>query len=115
MFEVVHCHPSSVDQLGVGLTLTAACTVILLDRPWTPGDTFQAEDRVRRIGQTKPVRSIWVSAFDLDEQIDDMIKQKTETSTAVLSDGRGGPASGPKISIYQLLKKLLPHYGKSGL
>ena len=31
---------------GVGLTLTAACTVILVDRPWTPGDVCQAEDRV---------------------------------------------------------------------
>lgn len=34
-----------------GLTLTRSHTVILLDRPWTPGDTAQAEDRVRRIGQ----------------------------------------------------------------
>jgi SNF2 family DNA or RNA helicase len=36
---------------GVGLTLTAARTLILVDRPWTPGDVFQAEDRVRRYGQ----------------------------------------------------------------
>ncbi len=35
----------------VGLTLTRSHTVVLLDRPWTPGDTAQAEDRVRRIGQ----------------------------------------------------------------
>jgi SNF2 family DNA or RNA helicase len=28
---------------GVGLTLTAAATVILVDRPWTPGDVNQAE------------------------------------------------------------------------
>jgi SNF2 family DNA or RNA helicase len=27
---------------GVGITLTAACTVILVDRPWTPGDVSQA-------------------------------------------------------------------------
>jgi len=45
---------------GVGITLTAARTIILMDRPWTPGDAFQAEDRVRRIGQTKTVRSIWM-------------------------------------------------------
>ena len=45
---------------GVGITLTAARTIILMDRPWTPGDALQAEDRVRRIGQTKEVRSIWM-------------------------------------------------------
>jgi SNF2 family DNA or RNA helicase len=28
---------------GVGLTLTASATVILVDRPWTPGDAAQAE------------------------------------------------------------------------
>ncbi|KAB0238284.1 DEAD/DEAH box helicase [Microcystis aeruginosa EAWAG127a] len=36
---------------GVGLTLTAANQVILVDRPWTPGDADQAEDRCYRIGQ----------------------------------------------------------------
>jgi Helicase conserved C-terminal domain len=35
---------------GVGITLTAARTLILVDRPWTPGDVYQAEDRVRRYG-----------------------------------------------------------------
>lgn len=45
---------------GVGITLTAARTIILMDRPWTPGDTLQAEDRVRRIGQTREVRSVWI-------------------------------------------------------
>jgi hypothetical protein len=28
---------------GVGLTLTAACTIVLVDRPWTPGEAAQAE------------------------------------------------------------------------
>lgn len=36
---------------GVGLTLTAASNVILVDRPWTPGDTEQAEDRCIVEGQ----------------------------------------------------------------
>jgi hypothetical protein len=78
---------------GVGLTLTAASTIILLDRPWTPGETRQAEDRVRRIGQTKAVKSIWMSAFDLDSQIDAMIESKVRTTNAVLARGKGGESS----------------------
>jgi len=66
---------------GVGLTLTAACTIILLDRPWTPGDALQAEDRVRRIGQTKEVTSIWMRAFDIDTQIDELIEKRSKIHT----------------------------------
>jgi len=97
---------------GVGLTLTAARTVILLDRPWTPGDAHQAEDRVRRIGQKFAVTSIWVTAFEVDKQIDTMLESKSQTSNAVLEKGNsqsnalgGGPQ---KISIFQLLKTILP-------
>lgn len=93
---------------GVGLTLTAACTIILLDRPWTPGDAQQAEDRVRRIGQTKPVTSIWMIAFDLDRQIDDILEQKRKAAAVVLQKGNEtSVASAPKISIIQLLKSVL--------
>jgi len=99
---------------GVGLTLTAACTVILLDRPWTPGDAHQAEDRVRRIGQTKPVRCIWMSAFDLDKQIDSMLETKSQTANAVLSETANpnqDQSTAPKLSIFQMLKTILPPGG----
>ena len=98
---------------GVGLTLTAACTVILLDRPWTPGDALQAEDRVRRIGQTKSVTSIWVSAFDLDKQIDAMLEQKNNTSNTVLTEGECASlnAEAPRINIFQMLRSILPGPG----
>jgi Helicase conserved C-terminal domain len=105
---------------GVGLTLTAASTVILLDRPWTPGDAHQAEDRVRRIGQTKPVTSIWMSAFELDKQIDIMLESKSQTSSTVLSAQNRNTTSAnlgsnpdlmahaPKLSILKLLQSILP-------
>lgn len=93
---------------GVGITLTAAHTIILVDRPWTPGEAQQAEDRVRRIGQTKPVTSIWMVAFDLDKQIDSVLEQKTNTCSIVLKDGEEEAATAaPKISVFALLKTLM--------
>ncbi|KAL7435527.1 hypothetical protein ACHAXM_005401 [Skeletonema potamos] len=94
---------------GVGLTLTSACTVILVDRPWTPGDVNQAEDRVRRIGQTRPVRSIWIRAFHIDEQIDELLDHKDVTSTTVV-DGKasiGQSRSAPKVKISELIKTVI--------
>lgn len=103
---------------GVGLTLTAAATVILLDRPWTPGDVHQAEDRVRRIGQTKPVTSIWMSAFELDKQIDDMIESKSQTSSTVLSEQSTAAAgtsstNAPKLSILKMIHSFLASQSSS--
>ena len=93
---------------GVGLTLTAAHTIILLDRPWTPGEVRQAEDRVRRIGQTKPVTSIWMVAFDIDRQIDAMLEQKKTSSHIVLEEGDDNTErESPKLSIFQMIKKIL--------
>lgn len=96
---------------GVGLTLTAACTVILVDRPWTPGDVNQAEDRVRRIGQKRRVRSIWIRAFHIDEQIVNLIDHKEVTSNTAV-DGKASNATGhgrsaPKVKISELIKTVL--------
>jgi len=42
------------------------------------GNALQAEDRIRRIGQTKEVTSIWMRAFDIDTQIDEMIEKRSK-------------------------------------
>jgi SNF2 family DNA or RNA helicase len=70
---------------GVGITLTAANTVILHDRPLTPGDAEQAEDRAHRIGQHWPVTALWPQAFPVDEKIDLMLDEKRDVANRVLT------------------------------
>ncbi|KAJ2335725.1 putative ATPase [Coemansia sp. RSA 2681] len=40
---------------GLGINLTAADTVVLFDSDWNPQQDLQAQDRVHRIGQKRPV------------------------------------------------------------
>jgi hypothetical protein len=40
---------------GVGLNLTAATQMMILDEEWNPGKRDQAYDRIHRMGQDKPV------------------------------------------------------------
>jgi hypothetical protein len=51
-FDMLILGPKSA---GTGLTLTAATNVIHLSRWWNPAVEEQCNDRVHRIGQTKPV------------------------------------------------------------
>ncbi len=93
---------------GVGITLTQARTVIFLDRPWTPGELLQAEDRIRRIGQEKDTRSIWVSAFEFDSQLDSMLEEKNQASKAVLTKtGTSTGDSCTSINIPKLVASLI--------
>lgn len=70
---------------ATGITLTRSHTVILLDRPWTPGDVLQAEDRVRRIGQkSSVVTSLWVSQFPVDNKLDQLLQTKDSHCQIVL-------------------------------
>lgn len=49
---------------GEGITLTAASTVIFIDRVWSPAKNRQAEDRLHRIGQENAVQVIDIIARD---------------------------------------------------
>ncbi|CAL5346753.1 unnamed protein product [Camellia sinensis] len=69
----------SIKAGGVGLTLTAASTVIFAELSWTPGDMVQAEDRAHRIGQVSSVNVYYLLANDtVDDIIWDVVQSKLE-------------------------------------
>jgi SNF2 family DNA or RNA helicase len=70
---------------GVGVNLFAGNHVVLVDRPWTPKDTSQAEARVYRYGQTKKVLSIWIQCNKTDQRIDSLILQKSRKISTMLN------------------------------
>eukprot|EP01116_Phalansterium_solitarium_P012621 TRINITY_DN2906_c3_g1_i1.p1 TRINITY_DN2906_c3_g1~~TRINITY_DN2906_c3_g1_i1.p1 ORF type:complete len:656 (-),score=224.97 TRINITY_DN2906_c3_g1_i1:617-2584(-) len=54
--EVAFVFLASTRAGGVGINLTGADTVIFFDSDFNPMQDLQAQDRVHRIGQTRPVR-----------------------------------------------------------
>ena len=75
---------------GVGLNLTAAEYVFLLDPWWNPAVEAQAVDRAHRIGQTKPVFAYrLIARGTVEEKVLALQQSKRELADAILGgDGR---------------------------
>jgi len=72
---------------GLGLNLTAAEYVFLLDPWWNPAVEAQAVDRAHRIGQTKPVFAYRLIAKDtVEEKVLELQKSKRELADAILGE-----------------------------
>ena len=77
---------------GVGLNLTAAGYVYLLDPWWNPAVEAQAIDRAHRIGQTQPVFAYRLIARDtVEEKMLELQRSKKQLAEAILD----GDASRP--------------------
>ncbi|KAH9815599.1 P-loop containing nucleoside triphosphate hydrolase protein [Melampsora americana] len=73
---------------GVGINLVAADTVILFDSDWNPQQDLQAQDRVHRIGQTKPVLVFrLVSGNTIESKMLQKASQKRKLETLVIGNG----------------------------
>lgn len=71
---------------GVGLNLTAADYVFILDPWWNPAVEKQAVDRAHRIGQTNRVFAYRLIARDtVEEKILDLQQQKKELADSIIT------------------------------
>jgi non-specific serine/threonine protein kinase len=71
---------------GVGLNLTAADYVIMLDPWWNPAIENQAADRAHRIGQTRPVFVYKLIAEDsVEEKVLELQTTKKELFDAIIT------------------------------
>jgi superfamily II DNA or RNA helicase len=72
---------------GLGLNLTAADYVFLLDPWWNPASESQAIDRAHRIGQPRPVFAYRLIAEDtVEEKILKLQENKRELADAIISE-----------------------------
>lgn len=76
---------------GVGLTLTAASRMAVIELPWHPADCEQIESRFHRMSQKNSVQCTYFLGKDtIDEHIYDIIEKKRAIADTVLgvSDDR---------------------------
>ena len=78
----------NIKAAGVGLTLTAANKVAIVQFPWNPGEVLQAEGRSLRIGQTKKVTVYKFIAKDtIEERIVKLLDYKQDEIDQII-DGK---------------------------
>ena len=83
----------NIQAAGVGLTLTAARTVIFAELAWTPGDITQAEDRAHRIGQRD---NVTVYHVVLDGSLDAKLARKLIDKQSVIDAALDTQVAAPK-------------------
>ncbi|MBV6431138.1 MAG: RNA polymerase-associated protein RapA [Bryobacteraceae bacterium] len=75
---------------GLGLNLTAADYVFLLDPWWNPAVEMQAIDRTHRIGQTRPVFAYRLIARDtVEEKVLELQSSKKDLAEAIITESNG--------------------------
>ncbi|OQW50833.1 MAG: hypothetical protein A4S09_10930 [Proteobacteria bacterium SG_bin7] len=88
---------------GVGLNLTAADYVFILDPWWNPAAERQAVDRTHRIGQKNKVFSYkLITKGTVEEKILELQKKKKELAHAILSE-TSGPLKSLKFEDLRIL------------
>ena len=93
---------------SVGLNIADACHGFFLDVWWNPFVHRQCEDRMHRIGQTRPVAiSYLLASSTFDEVIYERGHTKREAASTLLGIGGTAPRGGQSERLAGLLKGLL--------
>jgi superfamily II DNA/RNA helicase len=92
---------------GLGFTLHRARHVVLLERPWTPGDAEQAEDRCHRIGMGAMLSCHWLQLGLADQLVDGLIASKAERISLVF---RSRQELWRRASLPVLVRELLDRW-----
>ena len=93
-----------------GITLTAARHLLFAERYFTSADEEQAEDRIRRIGQTFPTTIWFLHAVDtVDDRIDDIVRTKRQIVRAAI----GAPeiVETPQDNVESMIRDWGKHTG----
>jgi SNF2 family DNA or RNA helicase len=90
---------------GIGLTLTTASNVAIIECPWTPGELEQWINRVHRIGQLEKVTAYFLLAMNtIEEKIAELLDKKRKILDSVLD--------GKVTKSESLLTELIKSYGE---
>ncbi|PYH76231.1 hypothetical protein BO82DRAFT_322366 [Aspergillus uvarum CBS 121591] len=74
---------------GVGLNLTSASKVYIMEPQYNPAAVAQAVDRVHRIGQTRPVTTVqFIMADSIEEKIFELAKKKQQLADLSMNRGK---------------------------
>lgn len=70
----------TTSKCGTGITLTSASYMIFIDTPFTASSYVQAQDRIYRIGTTKPV---FIYNLICENTIDERVSKIVDTKSAI--------------------------------
>jgi SNF2 family DNA or RNA helicase len=97
-WDAVLCHYKTG---GVGLNLTAATQIIILDEEWNPGMNEQAYGRTHRIGQTEETT---VHIFRVANTIDEWMEELNDDKNVLVS-GFNKENDGVENKLLSVLQK----------
>lgn len=85
----------SIMAAGVGITLTAAAHVVMVELDWVPGNVSQAEDRCHRIGQKE---SVLVQHLVLEGSLDATMAKRIIAKQEVIDQALDKASAEPVVA-----------------